>query len=60
MNAFLWHDMLNVKGGALKAFVHPAVLASAPGTRADDLGESFWDRHLRPLAEDLEGFSSYE
>jgi hypothetical protein len=52
--------MFNVKGGALKAFVHPAVLASAPGTRADDLGESFWDRHLRPLAEDLEGFSSYE
>lgn len=56
----LWHNVLNVKGGPLKAFMHQAVLASRVGLHADGFNESFWDGHLRPLAEDLESFSSYE
>jgi len=34
--------MFEVKGGALEAFVHPAVLASPSGTRPNCTEQFFW------------------
>jgi hypothetical protein len=52
--------MFDMKSGSLQTLMHETVLASSMCTLPDSSRERFGHRHLRPLAQYLQGLSAHE